>query len=154
MVSLKKMRMFVILTLIIILIITSIIASIYIERELNFEEVYQTEFDYDSHRRDMWFTIIDGKPESEFVEDDIESLGIDNSIFDFHKYNYIIAFNHKIKRIVYSYSKANQRNKILIPTSIIGNATLEKNITNYIYVYRFNKIRISSNWHDFSDKYE
>ena len=150
----SKKRIIITISIIILAVIFIAIASLFINRELSFTEVYKKQFDYDPSRRDLWYTIIDGKPESEFVECDIESIGIDSSVFDFEKYNYIISFNHEIKRINYNYYKTNQRNAMFIPTSLIGNATLDKDVTDYVHVYRFDKINLSSDWHNLYDNFE
>lgn len=124
-------------------------------RNLNFEFVEEKTLEVSSEKK--WFTIIDGKISDEFVGENINNLvksEIDTEKMNFNKYNYVVTINHKLKNIKYNYLKCNQRNNFLIPTSIIGDATLEKELTNKIYIYRFDKINISSNWHSSDVKYE
>lgn len=104
-----------------------------------------------------WFTILDGKISDEFLDKNALNLikpQIDVDKMDFDKFNYVVTINHKLKNIKYNYLKCNQRNDFFIPTSIIGEATLEKQSTNKIYIYKFDKINISSNWHSSEVEYE
>lgn len=104
-----------------------------------------------------WFTILDGKISDEFLDKNALNLikpQIDVDKMDFDKFNYVVTINHKLKNIKYNYLKCNQRKGFFIPTSIIGAATLEKQSTNKIYIYKFDKINISSNWHSSEVEYE
>lgn len=142
-----KKKLIIFLSLIFVVIFVCFFLSY--NRNLNFEFVEEKSLKINSERK--WLTILDGSFSDEFLEEEVENLvksKIDIENMNFNKYNYIVTINHKLKNIKYNYFKCNQRNKFLIPTSIIGEATLEKQSANKIYIYRFRKINISPDWHN------
>lgn len=94
----------------------------------------------------LWYTVTDEKYQQFFSIDEIKkSIHYD---FDTENYSYIVCRNHQLKKMTFKISNPKKRKFIFFPYEIVGNAVLDKEADNKIYVYRIRKMNITIDYHN------
>ena len=115
---------------------------------LDFERVYECEEPNKSIFMEgiSWCTVTDEKYQQFFSMDEIKkSINYD---FDTENYSYIVCHNHQLKKMTFKISNPKKRKFIVFPYEIVGNALLDKETDNKIYVYRIRKMNITIDYHN------
>lgn len=99
-----------------------------------------------------WFTLVDSKYQPFFDEDYLTNengLNLKENIdydFDYDNYSYIVCCGHKLKEL--RPTDVKKRVFLVLPYEISATATLEKEKSNIIYVYRIRKFNIACDYHN------
>lgn len=134
----------------VLLVLIVLLQLYYKSYPIEFEEVYKCENIGNNSYIDgaVWLTITDEKFNQFYNTEDLEKmLQYD---FDKENYSYIVCYGHELKKLSFQVSNPKRRILLFVPYEIVGNALLDKNEDNMIYVYRIKKMNLTVNYHDTS----
>lgn len=146
----KNSRIFISVTLIMILLFFLGKLTYYHRFNINFESITSVKVSdslISSGVLPYWFTLRNnGWYTKDVLPESIQDS--EDLVFDFKHYTYVITSGYEMEKLEYSFSNMKNRRKYIpLPKQYIGEIYLNKNYDGMIHFYRIKKIDIDHDYH-------